>query len=234
MRKIEYAVGATALFVRQLHRENFDRGLIATFGARFQVAQSLTGSASRLENALDKVVTSATERYMRDREPNTRLYDSLEDVVKAFLRDAHPERPKLLTVITDGQDNASAKYRENPDGIGRFIHNAYSSDVLNFMFLVGVGSNQQIDAQSLGRVGNAGRFPAMKINAFPLLMQVFLEIAIEISSSMDGRRRGERRVSWDDVSEVLRISETPLDYAFLIDVSASMNEPDDIASAQVV
>ena len=181
MRKIEYAVGATGLFVRQLHRENFDRGMIATFGERFQVVQPLTAHESRLENGLDRVLHGAGER-------NTRLYDSLEDVVKVFLRDAQPGRPKLLTVITDGQDNASTKYRNNPEGIGRFIHNAYSSETLNFMFVIGVGSNQQIDTQGLGRMGNAGRFPAMKIDAFPLLMQVFLEIAIEVSSHIEGRR----------------------------------------------
>lgn len=233
MRKIEYAIGATGLFVKQLHRENFDRGMIATFGDRFQVVQPLTASEARLENALNGVLKGTTDRYLRDREPNTRLYDSLEDVVKAFLRDAQPDRPKLLTVITDGQDNASAKYRNHPDVVGRFIHNSYSGETLNFMFVVGVGSNQQLDAQGLARMGNAGRFPALKINAFPLLMQVFLEIAIEVSSSVDGKRR-EGPASWDAVSEVFRVSETPLDYAFLIDVSASMNEPGDLSRAQIV
>jgi hypothetical protein len=234
VRKIEYAVGATGLFVRQLHRENFDRGMIASFGERFQVVQPLTASESRLENALNRVLKGTTDRYMRDREPNTRLYDSLEDVLKAFLRDAQPNRPKLLTVITDGQDNASAKYRNNPDMIGRFIHNAYSSEALNFMFVVGVGSDQQLDGRALARMGNAGRFPALKINAFPLLMQVFLEIAVEVSSSVEGRGRGEGRASWDAVSEVFRVAETPLDYAFLIDVSSSMNEPGDLSRAQIV
>ncbi len=227
MRKIEYAVGAAAVFINQLHRENFDRGMVATFGEGFRVHQRLTGHEAQLENALGSVLRSAGER-------NTRLYDSLEDVVKVFLRDAQPGRPKLLTVITDGQDNASTKYRSNPEGIGRFIHNAYSSETLNFMFVIGVGNNQQIDAQGLGRMGNAGKFPAMKIDAFPLLMQVFLQIAIEVSTHIEGRRRSNGNMTWDEIAEVYRVSETPLDYGFLIDVSASMNEPGDISRAQIV
>ena len=121
MKKIEYAVGAAGLFIQHLHREDFDRGLVATFGNSFREEQGFTGTESYLHYALGRVARSVTNE-------RTRLYDSIEDVIMRFWKTASRERPWLLTVITDGQDNESTGYRNNPSGIGRFVATRYNHE----------------------------------------------------------------------------------------------------------
>src|SRR5579863_6917091 len=114
MKKIEYAVGAAGLFIHNLHRPGIDRCMLATFGNGFQVAQGFTSNEPQLHSALGRISQSI-------RDERTRLYDSIEDVISQFWTYGDKGRPWLLTVITDGQDNGSRKYRNNPAGIGRFV-----------------------------------------------------------------------------------------------------------------
>jgi len=74
MKKIEYAVGAAGLFIYHLHQENFDRGMIATFGNSFRIEQGFTYAESYLHHALGRIGRSVTNE-------RTRLYDSIEDVI---------------------------------------------------------------------------------------------------------------------------------------------------------
>jgi hypothetical protein len=217
VRKIEYAIGAAGVFVKHLHRENFDRGMIATFGDSFRVEQGFTGTESQLHSALARVANAT-------RDGSTRLYDSIEDGIQEFWRHAARNRPWLLTIITDGQDNASTKHRGNPATIGDYVASSYNHEPSNFIFLIGVGEGNQINTKALATVGDHGRFPAVAIDAFPLLERIFLEIAIEVSSGLVGRHITQGNVSWDEVARIYQVSQTPLDYAFLIDRSASMNE----------
>lgn len=218
MKKIEYAVGAAGVFIRHLHRENFDRGLIATFGNSFRVEQNFTGTESQLHSTLARVARSVSNEQ-------TRLYDSIEDMINTFWSYGRRDRPWLLTIITDGQDNLSQRYQANPAGIGRVVATRYNHEASNFIFVIGVGEGNQIDVKALAALGNAGRFPAISIDLFPLLERVFLEIAIEVSEQTVGRHIDLGDMSWDEVERIRRISMTPLDYAFLIDRSGSMNEP---------
>ena|SRR5436305_1762461 len=100
LKKIEYAVGAAGLFIHHLHRENFDRGMVATFGNGFRVEQGFTGYEGNLHFSLSRVGRSITDE-------RTRLYDSIENVITEFWSYGRRDRPWLLTVITDGQDNES-------------------------------------------------------------------------------------------------------------------------------
>jgi hypothetical protein len=227
VRKIEYAVGAAGAFIRALHREDFDRGMIATFGERFRIVQGFTGDGTALYRALGGILLGA-------REPQSRLYDSLEDLVRVFWQEGHSDRPWLLAVITDGMDTSSAKYRGNPSGIGRFIGANFNHEPSNFIFVIGVGDNQQVDAQGLARMGVAGGFPAVTIEAFPMLMEVFIDIAVEVTGQLVGRRVSDGVTSWDEVAQIYRVAQTPLDYAFLIDVSTSMDELGDAGSGRIV
>jgi hypothetical protein len=218
VKKIEYAVGAAGVFIRHLHRENFDRGLIATFGHDFRIEQNFTGTESQLHSALGRVARSVTNEQ-------TRLYDSIEDIINAFWQFGQRDRPWLLTIITDGQDNQSQKYAGNPAGIGRVVATRYNHEPTNYIFVIGVGEGNQIDVKALRTLGDAGRFPTIAIEDFPLLEAVFLEIAIEVSEQTVGRHVDVGDMSWDEVERIRRVSMTPLDYAFLIDRSGSMNEP---------
>jgi hypothetical protein len=218
LKKIEYAVGAAGLFVQHLHREGFDRGLISTFGNNFNVEQGFTGTESYLHRALGRVAGSISNE-------RTRLYDSVEDVIMRFWSTASRERPWLLTVITDGQDNESTKYRNNPAGIGRFVATRYNHEDSNFIFVIGVGEGNQIDKNALATMGNYGNFLAMTIAAFPLLEMLFIRIALQVSEQLEGIRVNYGNLSWTEVSRIRQVSRIPFDYAFLIDRSGSMGEP---------
>jgi len=228
MRKIEYACGAAGLFIRHLHTESFDRGMIATFGNSFQVEQGFTSTESSLHSALARVSRSVKNE-------GTRLYTSIYDVIRVFWDGARnsnaadKRRPWLLTVITDGKENSdrSDSYHNNPMGIGRYIADHFNHEPSNFMFLLGVGSNQDIDVNALATVAAYGGIPAIPVQAFPLLEYTFLQIALDVSTQLVGQRVNIGNLTWERVAQIRQISQTALDYAFLIDRSGTMNDSGD-------
>lgn len=217
MKKIEYAVGAAGLFIQHLHREDFDRGMIASFGNGFRVEQGFTTSEYQLHNSLARVKRSVTNE-------GTWLYDSIEDVIQEFWRSGRRNRPWLLTVITDGYDNTSSRYRNNPAAIGRFVASKFNHEPSNFIFVIGVGEGKQIDRNALATMGNYGEFLAITIGAFPLLERVFLEIAVKVSTQLAGYQVNIGNLSWGEVARVREVTQVAFDYAFLIDRSGSMTE----------
>lgn len=218
MKKIEYAVGAAGLFIRHLHREGFDRGMIATFGNSYKVEQGFTGTESYLHSALARVSRSVTNE-------GTRLYSSIEDVIRTFWSTGDRSRPWLLTVITDGKDyDDYGKYHNYPAGIGRYIAEHYNHQSSNYIFVIGVGHGQDIDERALATLGDTGGFLAIRIGAFPLLEMLFLDIAVQVSSSVAGIRVQRGSMTWEAARELLEVAQVPFDYAFLIDRSGSMND----------
>ena len=213
MKKIDYAVAASAVFIDHLHRDGFDRGMIATFGSNLCIEQGFTSNRAQLYYGLKGIRVNGT----------TRLYDSIEDVISLFWQYGDRRRPWLLTIITDGQDNESQKYHRYPAGIGHYVATRFMHESTNFVFLIGVGQGNEINANALGTLGNTGRFPAMTIAAFPLLERLFLEIALKVSTQLVGRRINIGNLSWAEVARIRQTSHVPIDYAFLIDRSTSMN-----------
>ncbi len=218
LKKIEYAVGAAGLFVQHLHRDGFDRGMIATFGNWYRLDQSFTGYESNIHTSLGRVARSITDE-------RTRLYDSIEDVIKEFWQNGRRDRPWLLTVITDGQDNQSSRYRSNPASIGNYIATRFNHEATNYIFVIGVGEGNMIDKNALATMGNYGNFIAMTIAAFPLLEMVFLRIALQVTTQIAGYQVNVGNLSWGEVARIRQVSHVAFDYAFLIDRSGSMGEP---------
>ena len=218
MKKIEYAVGAAGLFIHHLHRGGIDRCMLATFGNSFRVDQGFTTNEPQLHATLSRISRSISNE-------RTRLYDSIEDTIGQFHRYAANDRPWLLTVITDGIDNESSRYRNSPAAIGRFVATRYNHEASNFIFVIGVGEGNQIDANALATMGDYGNFIAMTIGAFPLLEYLFIRIALQVSEQLTGVRVNYGNMSWTEVSRVRQVSNVPFDYAFLIDRSGSMSEP---------
>lgn len=225
MQKIEYAVGATGVFAMHLHQEGFDRGMIATFGNHFRVVQGFTSTESYIHRALSGLVDQVNRDVRNNQGQRTRLYDSIEDVITEFWRTGRRDRPWLLTIITDGQDNESSKYKNNPVGIGRYIGQRFNHEPSNFIFVIGVGEGSQIDKRALAAMGDSGGFLAVTIAAFPLLELAFLQIAVNVSSALVGQRIQVGNLSWEEVTRIRQVSRIPLDYAFLLDCSGSMSEP---------
>jgi hypothetical protein len=224
MNKIDYAVGAARLFIHHLHQDGIDRGMVATFGNTFRVEQRFTTTEAYLHNALAQIPQSLGNAIRKQQGERTRLYDSIEDVISEFWRTGGRNRPWLLTIITDGQDNESYRYKDNPLGVGRHIAQKFNHEPSNFPFLIGVGEDRQIDKYALGIIGNYGGFPAVTIAAFPLLELIFLNIAVKVSTELLGLQIQTQGLTWQQVSEIRRMSRVPIDYAFLIDRSGSMSE----------
>lgn len=219
MKKIEYAVGAATLFVRYLHRSGFDRGMIATFGDRFHVEQRFTADQGCIQQSLTRLTTA-------NKDGSTRLYDSLEDAVMQFWNEADPIRPWALIAITDGQDNSSARYRNNPYAIGTFIGARFSHESSNLPFIIGVGEEEQINRKALRAIGEVGGFPTLTVSAFPQLEMAFVRVAAAISTTLVGLQ-ANANLSWAEVARMRSQAQVAIDYAFLIDMSGSMDEQGD-------
>lgn len=218
IKTLEYAIAAAGVFVRHLHRDGVDRGMVATFGSTFRVEQEFTSSESHLLAALNQL------RYAPP-DPETRLYDSLEDVVTTFHHTARTDRPWILTIITDRPDTASCTYRNNPVAIGHYIKQHYTHKPSNFPFLIGVGRNHQLDRRVLATIGCQGCFPTLVIDTFAMLEAMFLQIALSVSTCMDGIRVRAGNLSWNEVRRVRQTSPTAFDYAFLFDRSGASRHP---------
>jgi hypothetical protein len=214
-KKIDYAVAAPAVFINHLHTEGIDRGMIATFGDTFRVEQSFTTSEASLYHSLARVSQNI-------RSEGTRLNDSIEDVISEFWRNGRRNVPWILTIITDGSDNQSRRYR--PAEIGQYVARRFNHEPSNFITLVGVGENHQLDRQALGTIGNYGGFPAYTIAAFPMLEALFLRIALQASTQVIGRSVNVGNLTWQQVAYIRQMHRVPIDYAFLIDRSYSMTE----------
>jgi hypothetical protein len=206
-----YAVSATWSFIQKFHREGTDRGAIFTFGDRFRVEADFTTSLPRLAAALAGIAKGgATGRA-------TRLYDSIQDGIEAFWRAGRRDRRWGLGILTDGGDNGSTNYpHDNPNSpelIGRYIGTRFNHEPSNYGFLVGVGDDRQINARALATIGHYGNIPAVRIEGFGLLGDFFDRMAYEMSGIVVDRQ-GVR----------VHVDRRPLDYAILLDVSASMNQ----------
>lgn len=218
MTKIEYAVAASSVFINNLHREGFDRGMIATFGNTFRVEQSFTSSEAYLHAALSQINVNQINKYNE----STRLYNSIADIIAEFWRTGMRDRSWLLTVITDGMDNDEYSGKYGPIAIGHHIANVYTNESSNFIFVIGVGQKDEIDRSSLSLMAEKGDFKAITIESFPLLEAVFLQIALNVSMMLVGRKIETKNFSWEEVMHIRETSHIPIDYAFLIDRSGSM------------
>lgn len=217
MRRLDYTLGAAGNLILHLHRDRFDRGMVATFGDSFRLEQPLTASVRAVRAALWRIHCQAGDE-------STRLYDSIEDAITELWHYGLRTRPWLLVVITAGRDNRSSKYRRNPRAIGRYIARRFNDEPSNYLFLIAVGESQRIDRRTLARVSDDGDFPAIAVGTFSLLETVLLEMALDISARLAGERIDCCRLSWDEVARMREHTQAPLDYALLIDRSGSMAE----------
>jgi Mg-chelatase subunit ChlD len=216
--KIEYAVSAPREFIRLLHQEGTDRGMICTFGNTFRVEQAFTST----EAVLDRSLAAVADGVRRSSGEGTRMYDSMADAVEVFWQHADRSRPWVMITVTDGMDNRSLKYNGNPVAVGAFLAERFNYEPTNYLFLIGVGNGREIDTKALAAVGEHGGFPALRIDAFPLLSQVFATLAMQVSRGLQETVLQGPGFLAREVRPMLRVARQPIDYAFLIDRSGSM------------
>jgi hypothetical protein len=215
--KFDLMSQAVKRFIVTLHRPGIDRGQITTFGSTFRVEQDFTSDPARLCSTLAAVSRSITNE-------KTRLYDSLADAVSAFYAAGQRNRPWVLCCVTDGCDNASSCFHKSPAGIGQYLARSFNHDPTNFLAVVAVGTDSQIDRNALAVLGQAARCPCVTINGFELIEQIFKQIALRVTSRLVGLRHTVGNISWDELARIRQISRFPIDFSFLLDRSGSMAE----------
>ncbi|RGB34715.1 hypothetical protein C1646_668313 [Rhizophagus diaphanus] len=212
--QISCAIKASNELVKNLHRDGLDRGCIATFNDSMVVRQSFTrdeASLYRSLNGLSNVVSGGT-----------RLYDSMIDVIKTFQRNGDQSRPWIFVVVTDGDDNRSSRSLKK---CAEEISRLFTKESSNFLFVVGVGDG--VDSTKMEQMASIGNFIYFPVKEFYLLELVFLTIAHKITTSLSlsvgNLSVGNYSASWAEVQRHRNLCQVAIDYALLIDVSASMN-----------
>lgn len=221
--KIHHAVNSAWSLVRSIHREGVDRCCVATFGDTFQIRADFTTSLPELA-----AILTAIGRGVKDE--GTRLYDSVADMINAFWKAGRRDRPWVFLILTDGMDNRSKKYPcgnpNSPEMIGRYIGTRFNHEPTNCVALFGVGSDRQLNEKALATMSHFGNFPAVRVEAFPLLEPYLKRLAYEVTGEVEdvyiplgGGVVGQVR------NQNVRVTRRPIDYAILLDVSASMADP---------
>jgi hypothetical protein len=214
LKKFDIMSHSVNRFICTLQRPGVDRGQITTFGSTFRVERDFTSDPGRLRLALSAVSSSITKE-------KTRLYDSLADAVSAFYAAGHRDRPWVLCCVTDGCDNASLRFG-NPGSIGLHLARSFNHDPTNFLVVVAVGTDSQIDRDALSILGQNACCPCITIERFDLMEQVFIQIALRVTTRLIGLRRTVGNISWDELAGIREVSHVPIDFSFLLDRSGSM------------
>ncbi|CAG8762311.1 1106_t:CDS:2, partial [Acaulospora morrowiae] len=152
----------------------------------------------------------------------TRLYDSMVDIVETFHRSGDRTRPWVVVVVTDGDDNCSIR---SIDRCAQEVSRLFTKESSNFLFVVGVGDN--VDSTKMEKMATTGNFIYIPVKEFYLLEFAFLTLAYQVTTSLSlslgSLSVGNLSASWAEVQRHRELSKVAIDYALLIDVSASMN-----------
>jgi hypothetical protein len=220
--KIDYAAAAARVCLRQLCRSG-SRGALMTFGDTFEVEQPFTDDA----HTLDAAVAALPERLIQDYRrrgivEGTLLYDSMAEAVSVFAHEGNPERSFILLALTDGRDNRSTQFK--PEEIGQHMGTNFADIPGNFPFLVAVGRADQIDKRALDTIGVEGHFPAVLLDSFPELAECFARIAHTVTAAVMRETVQGPGYVITRTTPGLHVVSKAIDFALLIDRSASMAE----------
>lgn len=216
--KFDFVSGVVMHFIATLLRPGVDRCLIASCGEDFRIDQDFTSDPGALRAALAAVGRSINKE-------RTALYDSAEKMAATFYAAARRDRPWLVVTVTDGCDNASVRWKDDPAGVGGLLARRFTHDPTNHLVVVGVGSDERIDRRALATLGQAANCPAVALDRLDLLDGVFLQIALRVTSRLVGLRHTVGSVSWDEIARVREVAHVPIEVGFLLDRSGSMSEP---------
>jgi len=220
-RKIEYAAGAALHFINALHAEGVDRGAIYSLGTNFRIDQNFTTSKAHLEHALVNIGRSKPNE-------NTALYDSIALAIDQFQKNARQNVPWVLIVLTDGKDNASQAFphtdKRSPAAVGVLVHECFAKARSNFFVLVGVGDQRSLDVEAIVTIGHFAQSPAIPLENFHLLEELFLKLVIQVNETIVGRTVQVGSQEFLELARVRQVNKIGIDYALVIDRSGSMND----------
>jgi len=169
-----------------------------------------------------KVRTAIRSLRYTNGDEKTRLWDTLVDGANAFWRAGRRNVRWVKIAVTDGGDNASTTFRKDPVGAGLFMRNNFTFEPSNYLALVGVGEDKNIDKPALAKFGLAADCPAIVIKDFTLLENMLLRIALQVTSGLAGVRYSLGSLSWTELQRVRNLVHVPFDLMLTIDRSGSM------------
>jgi hypothetical protein len=213
--KIHYAVEAFERLVENLIRPSIDRVAVLSAGNTCRVECDFTSDIARVRSAIRSLTYT-------NRDEKTRLWDTLADGALAFWRAGRRNVPWVKVDLTDGGDNASTVFKKDPVGAGQFMRNNFTFEPSNYLALVGVGEDKNINRPALEKFALAARCPAIAIKDFTLLEDMLLRIALQITTGLTGVRYSLGSLSWTELQRVRNLVHVPLDLMVTIDRSGSM------------
>ena len=214
-KKIEYATEAFERLVENFVRPRIDRVAVLAAGNTCLVECDFTSDMAKVRAAIRSL------RYT-NRDEKTRLWDTLADGAAAFWRAGRRNVRWVKLAVTDGGDNASTTFRKDPVGAGQFMKNNFTFEPSNYLALVGVGEDKNIDRPALDKFGLAADCPAIVIKDFTLLEHMLLRIALQVTSGLFGVRYSLGSLSWTELQRVRNLVHVPFDLMLTIDRSGSM------------
>lgn len=148
-----HADGAAKLFneqLIQLEKSNASGEQINTVTLfRFKNTDNIE---ERYYNVPPSMVPKLDERSWEPNGESTPLYDAVVIAAQRAMADTDPERSFVVFVLTDGEENASA--RHNADALRAFIATQQATDRWTFVFMVPHGYAAKFCATSGVPVGN--------------------------------------------------------------------------------
>jgi hypothetical protein len=90
------------------------------------------------------------------------------------------------------------------------------------MALIGVGSDKAIDRHALSEFAQAANCLAVTLGGFELLEDLFLRIAVKVTTSLVGVPYSVGGLTWTEVRRLRSASLRSLDFGVLLDRSGSM------------
>lgn len=220
--KITVGCGAVHHFIREVHRENIDRGSVASFGNSFSVEQTFTPQKGEVAGAL----MSVEKKVLSGKSEGTALYDSIVQLGHSFAVASY-ERPAvgIVIAVTDGMDVSSSRFKDNPVSAGlAYSQLIRAAENQIYTFLIGVGSDKEIDRVALNRLASAGQMQLIAVDNMSRLSEVLTKLGTQLTQGTITRVVQAGNYAIAARQRVAQLSVIPYDYAILMDRSGSMKD----------
>ena len=217
--KIARAAQATHDFLNAFHRDGHDQGFIASFGKDTQSHAGFTYYEAEMHAGVDAVI----ERVKASDEP-TALYDSMVETAEIFACQGMRDRPWLSITITDGKDNHSRKYANNPRRAGDAYRRLMQVGLLPISVLIGVGNDQEIDENALKTLSDAGGIAFLRAQHMQELAAILLRLTTSIEASVRTITVSDGQFSISKTTPQAQVHVVPFLYSISLDRSGSMKE----------
>jgi hypothetical protein len=215
LRKIDFATSAFERLLQNFFRWSIDRAAVISAGNEGLIECGFTSDLTALKSAIRRLThTKGDEK--------TCLWDTVVASTAYYRRAGRRNVPWVELVVSDGGDNASVTYKKDPVRAGHFVYDHFTREPSNYLALVGVGEDKQIDKQALEKFAIASNCVAIAIKDFSLLGEMFLSIAVQITSGLAGVRYSAGNLSWTELERMRHVVHVPIDLALVIDRSGSM------------